>query len=148
MANIELLDEIIAAIKAHPENWDQSYWASAKHDGTFAQRFSDGQNPELSLTPECGTSFCIAGWVAVLTGAKIVWDLDDEKRYSLYGYRVIIDNDTETIAEYARKALELDLEQSYMLFYGFYTLEKIVKMRDALAEDPDQDLKKIWDLYL
>lgn len=43
--NVELLQETLAYIKAHPKEWDQTEWF-------------------------CGTSACFAGWAAVLAGHK------------------------------------------------------------------------------
>lgn len=51
--NIELLDETLAHIEAHPETWKQGSW-------------------------RCETGMCFAGWVCELTGGEWVDTPDNE----------------------------------------------------------------------
>lgn len=50
--NVELLEKIREQIIAHPEQHDQQLWG---------------------FKADCGTTHCIAGWAAVLTGQEISW---------------------------------------------------------------------------
>jgi len=45
--NLELFDQVLAHIEAHPEQWDQSVWLAEN---------------------ECGTVGCFAGWTVILGG--------------------------------------------------------------------------------
>src|SRR5207247_7524818 len=68
MRNIELLDKIIAKIEAEPESWNQGRWAIGSGENAFRD-----DNGHLQPGPECNTAFCVAGHVAVETGAKFNW---------------------------------------------------------------------------
>src|SRR2546421_3342307 len=85
MRNIELLDKVIEKIEADPETWNQNAWAIGS--GTNAVQDDGGKwNPG----PECDTAFCVAGYVALLTGAKFEWHKSDSGR--LEAWRVIDEN--------------------------------------------------------
>lgn len=58
--NVELLDQVMAQIEAHPDAWDQTFWAT--------QFIDDTGN-------ECGTAFCCAGWAVRLArpDLEFVW---------------------------------------------------------------------------
>lgn len=122
MANIELLDRIIAQIEAHPELWDQGTWARPT---------------------ECGTAYCVAGWVAELTlplplairNAVIDTEFVDFRDASGAGH----DWDT-----YGREALGLNGDQAEEMFASSNDLTRIKAMRDALAHDPNATL---WDIF-
>lgn len=47
--NVDLLTRTLAHIEAHPEQWDQTMWATRG---------------------SCGTSYCFAGWAVALSGGK------------------------------------------------------------------------------
>jgi len=119
--NIELLDQAIAWAE-HSESlpqdagvprWDQAHYM-AKAD--------------------CGTTCCIAGWVALHEGAKPILDSDGDPD-SLE----VIDTDghRQDIPVVARRALGLTSDQSGYLFWGSNTLEDLKRMRDNLAAGRD-----------
>jgi hypothetical protein len=117
MANIELLDKIIAQIEAHPELWDQKTWARPADSG-------------------CGTAYCVAGWAAELTlpgplkihTGEFTGDFTDANG---------VEHDWR---DYGREALGLQYFQVDPLFSGANTLDRIKELRDALAANPNVDL--------
>jgi hypothetical protein len=54
--NLPLLRKVLDHIDAHPEEWEQGSWAIQ------SSRYS------------CGTAYCLAGHVAVMTGHEPAWD--------------------------------------------------------------------------
>jgi hypothetical protein len=115
MANAEKLRLVLERIEREVEEgttgWDQSQWALSQ------------TNPSKRETPEesCGTSFCFAGWAAVLDGARLFWN----ERIANSGAAVWVadevllpDGDVEFIWEYAQKLLELTDQEADVLFYG------------------------------
>ncbi|WP_051819243.1 hypothetical protein [Streptomyces sp. NRRL S-920] len=87
--NTDLLLAIREQITSHPEAHDQREWG---------------------VRTECGTTHCIAGWAAVLTGATIDW------RGSEGGHRVYLVDD-EDPEVYAAGMLGLDHDEAHSLFY-------------------------------
>src|SRR5262245_61320326 len=76
--NLKLLDFVLKQIDQHPFNWDQDYWGKAYHSGTFAQELHMNEGivskSQMTLDINCGTVFCLAGWVAVLSDeVDLVW---------------------------------------------------------------------------
>lgn len=114
MADIELLDQALAAIDADPESWDQMCYARRT---------------------DCGTAHCVAGHVAKLRGGKPVF-LGPAADTSI----VEVDGVRWSYSEFARRALRISPEQSGCLFHEANSREDLQAMRDALAEDPDADL--------
>ena len=61
--NVELLDRVLAVIKADFDHWDQSAWRQPAVDG-------------------CGTALCYAGWACELDGG--IWAAKPDELYSEY----------------------------------------------------------------
>lgn len=110
MANIELLDRVIAHIKANPESWDQMKYANW-----------------------CGTAFCVAGHAALMANPTFrvrdgdLIDPANVEKWHSWHYA-------------GAQALGLDPDQAEVLFSALNSLERIEAMRDALAADPGADL--------
>ncbi|WP_432112795.1 hypothetical protein [Streptomyces sp. S1] len=101
--NVELAKKVRALIKKYPERHDQSDWSS---------------DDDLNPAEHCGTSACIAGWVAAAKG------------YTLSKVR----NEGWTIDTFARDALDLSPEDSFRLFYTFDNAEALQVFDDLIAE--------------
>lgn len=131
MANIELLDDILATIDEHPENWNQGLYAVADPSGSFAERLRSGDpHPTLELNATCGTAFCVAGWAAVKTGAEIDWYVGFWHDPNVYATRL---KNGEEIHMYARRVLDLSRDDAIILFDPLNTREDLQEMRDILA---------------
>lgn len=123
-AQLALLDEVIADLKAHPERHNQEEWVI----------FKGQKPPEVTPALDCGSTFCIAGAVVVRSGAKPLWT----KRYagkdvwSAYG-AVTTDGEHRSIAEYARKLLGIGAVTADRLFWESNTMDDIEDIRDELA---------------
>lgn len=139
--DLEALDEALAYIQAHPEQWNQDTW-------------------------RCSTSMCLAGWVGELGGAT--WLTDHDGRTPDGGEVLTADGlglgltahdlvkavgetaviswldaevrDAVGVAEWARRRLGLREDQAAELFEGSNTLADLKAMRDRLAADPSADL--------
>lgn len=84
--NTELLVKVRQKIREHPDQHDQQHWARR--------------------TP-CGTTYCIAGWAAMLSGAQLDWMEGVTDR----AYADTVNGEAESIEAYAQRALGLsDLE--------------------------------------
>lgn len=115
MPNTELLKRTLNHIEAHPEEWDQEYWA------------------RRTL---CGTSYCFAGTAVVLSGLPLAWRDVDADDYGVdadeLAHNVIDEGEVgDSIATAARDLLELTADQADRLFYPGNSIEKL---RDLVAE--------------
>ncbi|MEU6674817.1 hypothetical protein [Streptomyces sp. NPDC046925] len=106
--NTDLLIEIREQITAHPETHDQLSWG----------RKSD-----------CGTTYCIAGWAAVLTDASFIWSHDDDEDDKI---ATLID-DHEAPDQYAARVMGLEYDDAARLFYTLEN-EAALSRLDALIE--------------
>ncbi|AZM51806.1 hypothetical protein DMA15_03740 [Streptomyces sp. WAC 01529] len=88
--NTDLLIKIRDKIREHPEQHDQAHWA---------RRTS------------CGTTYCIAGWAAVLSGARLDWSDHWTDQYEGGARADTVNSGAETIDDYAQRVLGLDNEQ-------------------------------------
>lgn len=114
--NLPLLRKVLDHIDAHPDEWNQNEW------GIQTERSS------------CGTAFCIAGHVAVMSGAEPVWDIDGSMVH------VRRPNGQPTpVGVYAAEQLGITWEESgsgYVpgLFAGHNTREDIQRIAERIAE--------------
>ncbi|WP_055566013.1 hypothetical protein [Streptomyces atriruber] len=110
--NVDLLLEIREQITSHPETHDQEQWG--KRTG-------------------CGTTHCIAGWAAVLTGAALAWtdaaDLDDINGDEVVTYA----DDHENPSVYAQRVIGLPPGEVIGLFYELDNAEALEAL-DRLIE--------------
>jgi hypothetical protein len=144
--DLEALDEALAYIQAHPEQWDQGTW-------------------------RCTTAMCVAGWVGELGGARWLTDgggclnegglLLDEGGHPVpplwssdlvraTGYTVVLATadacrplvveDAAEVREFARRRLGVTYPQAAELFSSDNSLADLLAMRDRLAADPRADL--------
>lgn len=93
MANAELAGRILDAIESNPDAFDMDQW----HSGPTL-------SPEAE--PECGTTLCVAGWAAHLSG----WTLD--------GSNASKGDEWAKVSRVACDALGLTVEAGADLFYA------------------------------
>lgn len=124
MVNVDLLTQAMAAIKANPSQWDQSDWYM--HTAKDGSRWwpGDYSTPEEATADHCGTSYCLAGWAAVLSGHKPpsegLWYIDDKH-----------------VDVWAKDELGISSEKSDVLFHEDNTLEELDLLVAALIENPE-----------
>lgn len=95
----EIAGVVLDEIEAKPESFNMQYWVALRSDGRLA--------PDEA--PACGTSMCVAGWVAHVTGWTLVFDLDDDPGWDDEDVmRAEKDGRREEICEVARLALGLE----------------------------------------
>lgn len=92
--DVPLLRKVLEHITAHPEEHQQGWWGEKT---------------------SCGTAYCVAGHVAVMTGHEIQWELDCD---DVSAYRASRTQDGRQIMDVAREALGLTLVQAQDLFAG------------------------------
>lgn len=136
MANIELLDQVIAKIEAEPETWDQDTWGRAD---VFDE----------TTETACGTAYCVAGHVSIMTGAKPMWrkkvesywdNEAQEFKYREYWYFNDVqapDGRFRSVEGYASDQLELDYGDANRLFHHANSFDDIKEMRNMLANGED-----------
>lgn len=108
------LDAALADIEAHPEKHDQDAWISR-------------------WGPDCGTTACIAGRLALLAGGVPVWN------YDAAGVTTLVrlpDGTVRVISVFAAELLgvEGEGEIANSLFYDANTLTELRDVRNWLAE--------------
>lgn len=88
--------------------------------------------PEDPARPVCGTTACLAGWIAIMAappGSIITSE-----------YMHIPGQAADSIARYARKAAGLDEYQAAWLFDGDRYREEIIDALDQLIVDPEAQI--------
>lgn len=136
MPNIELARKALEHIAKYPEAHDQTKWVFRNlDDGLRGEAYQEAKCFPVSASngehPPCGTTLCMAGWVAFLgapEGAKI--DV-------LTGHVVLPTGSEGDIEYYARDLLGLSGSQANAMFYQAKTAEHLTKMVGHLEDNPD-----------
>ena len=113
--NTAELVAIYQYIKAHREEWDQSFWAQKT---------------------ACGTAYCFAGFAIARAGAEPDWD----RSYYVprTDFCTLSNGETRLIDGYAQDLLGLDSKQADDLFYAGNSLDDIREMIEAITGvDPE-----------
>jgi hypothetical protein len=130
--NVTLAESVLAAIKDHPERWQQGAWrmditARGKHK---VERIP-GRDP---LAEDCSTAGCFAGWVALMQRARWV---DEDTIKDEDGVRW-------HVRTYAMRELGLSIESANALFAASNTLEQLEAGVKAMANGRDVRAA-VWD---
>ena len=115
MDNEPLLHDAWSAILADPKSWNQ---------GSYGKQ-----------TP-CGTTFCLAGHVAVLAGAEVLTS-GSWVEFSMPGYHVT----TLAAYEIARDALGLSCEEADTLFVDSMSVGDLKEMAEIIKSVTDVVVK-------
>lgn len=102
--NAPLLRKVLDHITAHPEEWDQTDWASMT---------------------SCGTACCVAGHAAVMTGHT-----PDFRGYG----STHVTSDGRYICDVAREELRLEHWQADDLFAVCYTLKDLWRIASEFTD--------------
>lgn len=121
--NVELLRQVQAKIREHPEHFDM--------ETVFADAYGDEEEPfrsEQELLSGCGTTACIAGWAFLLSPpAPGFWE------------DMLMDEWGEAVLGYAAHALGLDWETARTIFYPWNWPEQF-KAQYESSETPVSEL--------
>ena|SRR5690348_2417744 len=109
--NVPLLRKALEYITEHPEEHNQRNWA---------QRTS------------CGTTFCLAGTVAKLTGHDFIWDLEG-------GTQALLVTNGREISEVAQDELGLDNVDAHLLFHCY----DIRELWETVEEITDGEIRRL-----
>lgn len=124
MANIELFRRIISHARQHPEEYDQTRYR--------AQR-------------TCGTTYCIAGHAVIMTHGEVqMLTYDDRLNLGRFADFRLPDGRYGDWMGTGAKALGLTIYQAEVVFSANNSLERVERMVDLLAWNPDADAE---DLY-
>jgi len=115
--NVDLMLAVRDQVTMHPETHDQFMWARKT---------------------ECGTTYCIAGWAAVLSGQQLLWELAGEAGDEEAGWIRIIGPRGPTagrsISTFARDELGLTPYEAGELFASDLSEDEALAKLDALIE--------------
>lgn len=135
---VQLLEEIMKHIHAEQKHWDQCIWAEAV---PTEKMYVESKFDEIQPPPTCGTAYCVAGWAAHLTGAKILWhpqfkyDMDENQYYVEFFTASHVKHKNGMvlkIEDYAKNVLDLDDYEAETLFLGGNTLDELDEKLEAL----------------
>lgn len=138
--NIELLTKIRDLIVAKPKKLEMGNWGEIKRKKLDLK---EGDEARIS----CGTTHCIAGWAAQLSGDKFIvsidnLDEDEDGNATFYPDRVATATGQElSVHDRARDLLGLTGEEAEYLFLSVGN-RGAVRALDGLI-----DGRKIYDIY-
>jgi hypothetical protein len=119
MANRELAARVYEQITRDPASHDQKHWVTS-------------QTLEI---PEdfCGTTGCVAGWAALLSGRDVRFALlESFGYYDFVG--VMLDGERDNISAIGRELLELTDDQAEWLFAAGRTTDEVyAALKDIMA---------------
>lgn len=131
--NVPLLRKALEHITEHPEEWRQGDWALRCDQPT---EVTNGQGECETF---CGTSFCLAGHVAVMTGHEISWRQNPHATGTSNSFWVV---GGDRISDVARDELGLTERQAESLFAGSNTLDYLWRRAslytDGAIEVPEE----------
>lgn len=106
--NVDLMLAVREQITSHPETHDQDSWGRRG--------------------PECGTTHCIAGWAAVLSGRSLEWN---EGGYA---------NTTEgvDVGRAAEVLLGLNGNEAWALFHSLDNSDALAKLDELIEKGKNQ----------
>lgn len=143
----------LSVIETRPERWDQGSW---REDFNNPDRPIEDFHDD-PLDDQCGTAFCMAGWVAALDRAKWAGRLTsvgrNNYRFDMYGDRVADPDrctcppqrpfctceNTMLVSEYAQMRLGLTVDEADALFNGDNQIEDLRAGVKALLNGEDVD---------
>lgn len=115
MPNIALLNQVLGAIKANPNQWNQREWLVSEEDRVEFE----GQKPG------CGSSYCFAGWAVHLAGYKV-----DEQSLTAIDH----DGEEHGISVSAQHALDLSEWWASELFGARNSLNTLEGLVDEITK--------------
>lgn len=113
MINVELMQETLDYIAAHPEEHDQGDWA---------QRTG------------CKTTRCMAGTVVHLApGYKLLWHREQDGKYDYTSTAVDNSGRTHSVPDLAEELLGVNHQQANDLFYNSGTLNDLYARAEEIT---------------
>jgi uncharacterized Fe-S radical SAM superfamily protein PflX len=119
--NLPLIDDVMHHIDTHPEQHGQSYWF-------------------------CGTTACVAGHVALLSGWRPVFKAPCELAFcdcQTFTSQVEKDGERRRVSDLAQDLLQIDADTADRLFYGGNTVDDLHQVVKELHGAPHQPLS--WE---
>lgn len=113
MLNVELLKQAV--------KWAE--WSHEQKNGEWRQLMWAHQD-------ECGTSYCIAGWIAHEAGVQFDFNTLNEA-HTCKDWNGV----TRPVAEVASELLGLDEDDTYPLFAASISIEEVREHAEALIQE-------------
>lgn len=130
-----LLRKTLEHITAHPHQWDQEVWVRRRTEEDAKFLAFAYRAPET----ECGTAYCLAGYVALADGRIDTGSLDPGQTWS-------ITKDGVPIDVYARDRLGLTLVQADRLFNSLNDLYSLWGLAAEFTADGDDPIEIPLDI--
>ncbi len=131
--NPELLRAAVKNILIDPSKHNQNSWISRKYDEQGGV---------------CGTTMCLAGYVAMEAGADLPpvadpewdgdWHLSPEGKFRTSEQYMWEDTNTVEVSDWSAKKVGLDYEEREYLFYAFVGAEEIAQRVEDVIEAWDE----------
>jgi hypothetical protein len=136
--DVPRLRKTLEHITAHPDEWDQSFWAV---DWEMYREYWCGDGPvlkrRLAMTmgrPACGTAYCVAGRTVVDAGCQIVMKADGGAYQCIDpGRHASSAPDVCNISHKARELLGLTRDEAIALFEETNTLNDLWRIGQRIA---------------
>lgn len=111
--NVDLMLAVREQITSHPETHKQEMWATRT---------------------ECGTTYCIAGWAAALSGKEMFWEPGRDWPLEASYLAKPDGGQGVSVDRYARGVLGLDQDEADFLFSGARPESEALAYLDELIE--------------
>jgi hypothetical protein len=132
--NIDKARQALAAIRKYPENHDQGQWVNDRAENWYSFPCA----ADNSEAPPCGTTLCMAGWVAFQqapTGTS----------FNPWTSTFTLPNgNAKTMKDFAVDELELTADQCSALFFGANNADELEALIDYIEAHPDADVHELY----
>lgn len=121
--NVEKLRAVLEFVTSQPDRWDQAHWLAVPYEALAG----GGREPGADWT--CGTTACVAGWVALRAGWEPrVCRWSDEPDDFDHDAEQVVDHRTgevQVVFAVAQRELGLTRAAAGLLFHGDNTLRDL-----------------------
>lgn len=142
--NFPLLEEILAYLEAHPNQWEQDNWFRVVDLNSGYARY-ESEKVIMEEVNSCGTTMCFAGHAALRMGFPVP-PKDNGKIWT----REVVDEGGDAYNEevfiFAQNVLGLTYSQGDALFASVNTLLDLHNIIEALRLAPDIDGEDLEDM--
>ena len=136
-----LLDEILQFIEDHPRTWKQGAWFQTLDTETGVEKYVVKIETVEELN-SCGSSFCLAGHVAIRTG----FPAPPLKNTQEWERKVDGKDYPEPVSTFAANQLGINANQAEALFEGNNTLKDLKRMAILLKINPEVSFYDLEDV--
>lgn len=140
MANNEVLLEALNAALENPHHHNQTAWISTDDGKPVAVRADN------SDTPPCGTTLCLAGWIAFQQAPAGSTLRPTTARCN--AYVDFANRDKQHVRAFAEEAAGLTRDEAEVLFSAFRTPEALSRLVAYIIANPDSSAERLGAVAL